>query len=71
MILVIGDVHIPHRASTIPSSFKKLLDLGPGKIQHVLSTGNLCAKEIQDYFRTLASDSHFVKGDFDEVTLKI
>lgn len=65
--MVIGDVHIPHRASSIPASFKKLLDLGPGKIQHVLSTGNLCVKEVQDYFRTLASDCHFVKGDFDEV----
>jgi len=68
LILVIGDVHIPHRAASIPASFKKLLDLGPGKIQHVLSTGNLCVKEVQDYFRTLASDIHFVKGDFDELS---
>jgi len=64
LALVIGDVHVPHRASAIPNKFKKLLV--PGKIQHILSTGNLCAKDIQDYLRTLASDVHFVKGDFDE-----
>ena len=39
----------------------------PGKIQHVLSTGNLCSKETHDYLKTLASDVHVVKGDFDEV----
>ena len=39
----------------------------PGKIQHILSTGNLCTKETRDYFKTLANDLHIVKGDFDEV----
>ena len=39
----------------------------PGKIQHILCTGNLCTKEMMDYFRTLASDVHVVQGDFDEV----
>jgi len=66
LALVIGDIHVPHRASAIPNKFKKLLV--PGKIQHILSTGNLCTKEIQDYLRTLASDAHFVRGDFDENT---
>jgi len=66
LILVIGDIHIPHRAPSIPAKFKKLLV--PGKIQHVLSTGNLCTKEVQDYLKTLATDCHFVRGDFDELT---
>ena len=39
----------------------------PGKIQHILSTGNLCTKETHDYLKSLASDLHIVKGDFDEV----
>eukprot|EP01101_Sappina_pedata_P003917 TRINITY_DN1595_c0_g1_i1.p1 TRINITY_DN1595_c0_g1~~TRINITY_DN1595_c0_g1_i1.p1 ORF type:complete len:187 (+),score=72.47 TRINITY_DN1595_c0_g1_i1:30-590(+) len=67
LVLVIGDLHIPHRAFDIPKKFKKLLV--PGKIQHVISTGNLCTKEIKDYFRTLinnVSDIHIVKGDMDE-----
>jgi len=66
LVLVIGDIHIPHRASSIPQKFKKLLV--PGKIQHILCTGNLCSKDVQDYLRTLASDIHFVRGDFDENT---
>ena len=39
----------------------------PGKIQHILCTGNLCTKESYDYLKTLASDVHVVRGDFDEV----
>lgn len=39
----------------------------PGKIQHILCTGNLCTKETFDYLKTLASDVHVVQGDFDEV----
>jgi len=65
LVLVIGDIHLPHRASAIPPKFKKLLV--PGKIQHIICTGNLCSKESQDYLKTIASDVHFVKGDFDEI----
>ena len=32
---------------------------------HFLS-GNLCSKESYDYLKTLASDVHVVRGDFDE-----
>ena len=39
----------------------------PGRIQHILCTGNLCTKESYDYLKTLASDVHVVRGDFDEV----
>uniref|UniRef100_A0A8C5WRS7 Vacuolar protein sorting-associated protein 29 n=1 Tax=Laticauda laticaudata TaxID=8630 RepID=A0A8C5WRS7_LATLA len=49
-----------------PTKFKKLLV--PGKIQHILCTGNLCTKESYDYLRTLAGDVHIVRGDFDEGT---
>ncbi|KYM97961.1 Vacuolar protein sorting-associated protein 29 [Cyphomyrmex costatus] len=59
-----GDLHIPHRCSSLPSKFKKLLV--PGRIQHILCTGNLCTKESYDYLKTLASDVHVVRGDFDE-----
>lgn len=65
LVLVLGDLHIPYRCSSLPSKFKKLLV--PGRIQHILCTGNLCTKESYDYLKTLASDVHVVRGDFDEV----
>ncbi len=37
LVLVLGDLHIPHRSSSLPSKFKKLLV--PGRIQHILCTG--------------------------------
>jgi vacuolar protein sorting-associated protein 29 len=64
LVLVLGDLHIPHRASSVPAKFKKLLV--PGKIQHILCTGNLCNKDSFDYLKTLASDVHIVRGDFDD-----
>lgn len=64
LVLVAGDIHIPHRASGLSSKFKKLLV--PGKIQHILCTGNLCTKDSYDYLKTLASDVHVVRGDFDD-----
>eukprot|EP00128_Syssomonas_multiformis_P014211 Colp12_sorted_trinity150504_noHs@17134 len=66
LVLVLGDLHIPHRTNGLPAKFKKLLV--PGKIQHILCTGNLCTKETYDYLKTLASDVHVVRGDFDENT---
>lgn len=65
LVLVLGDIHIPHRASSIPPKFRKLLV--PGKIHHILVTGNLVTKETFDFLKTIASDVHVVKGDFDEV----
>lgn len=40
----------------------------PGKIQQIISTGNICDKETFDYIRTIAGDAHVVKGDFDTVS---
>lgn len=64
LVLVLGDLHVPHRSAGLPSKFKKLLV--PGRIQHILCTGNLCTKESFDYLKTLASDVHVVRGDLDE-----
>ncbi|XP_033098646.1 vacuolar protein sorting-associated protein 29 [Antedon mediterranea] len=64
LVLVLGDLHIPHRKSNLPDKFKNLLV--PGRVQHILCTGNLCTKESYDYLKTLASDVHVVRGDFDE-----
>lgn len=55
------------RSQSIPSKFKKLLV--PGRIHHILVTGNLCTKESFDYLKSLASDVHVVRGDFDDVKI--
>ena len=66
LVLVLGDLHIPHRSASLPAKFRKLLV--PGRIQHILCTGNLCTKDSFDYLKTLANDVHIVRGDFDENT---
>ena len=42
LVLCIGDLHVPHRAAALPARFKALLV--PGRIHHVLCTGNLCTR---------------------------
>lgn len=64
LVLVIGDLHIPHRCNDLPLKFKSMLV--PGKIQQVLCTGNLCTKEQYDYLKKIAPDVRVVKGEFDE-----
>ncbi|ESN99959.1 hypothetical protein HELRODRAFT_157401 [Helobdella robusta] len=64
LVLIISDLHIPFRSNGIPVQFRKLLV--PGKIQHILCTGNLCSREMFDYLKTLANDLHIVRGDFDD-----
>ncbi|ETV79990.1 hypothetical protein, variant [Aphanomyces astaci] len=64
LVLVLGDMHIPHRAVDIPEKFKKMLV--PNKMQHVLCTGNMVTKEQYDELRGLAPNVHIVRGDFDE-----
>ena len=68
LVLCIGDMHVPHRATDLPPQFKKLLV--PGKIQHVLCTGDLCVKEAYDYLRGLCPNPgnvHVVQGQYDEI----
>lgn len=42
LVLCIGDLHIPHRATDLPPKFKQLLV--PGKIHYSLCPGNICTK---------------------------
>ena len=64
LILVIGDLHIPHRAYTIPQQFKE--SLSTGKIHQILCTGNLCTKSEHEILRKICSDIQMVRGEFDE-----
>lgn len=63
LVLVLGDMHIPHRASAIPEKFKRMLV--PNKMQHVICTGNLGSKENFDGLRDLAPHVHVVAGDME------
>ncbi|VDL92080.1 unnamed protein product [Schistocephalus solidus] len=65
LVLVIGDLHIPERKYYIHPAFKALL--APGKIQHVLCTGNLCSQSVYDQLKCICADVHVVKGEFDEL----
>ncbi|XP_065850021.1 vacuolar protein sorting-associated protein 29 [Euphorbia lathyris] len=64
LVLAIGDLHIPHRAADLPPKFKSMLV--PGKIQHIICTGNLCIKEVHDYLKSLCPDLHITHGEYDE-----
>ncbi|KAK3223095.1 hypothetical protein Dsin_010120 [Dipteronia sinensis] len=64
LVLAIGDLHIPHRAADLPPKFKSMLV--PGKIQHIICTGNLSIKEVHDYLKSLCPDLHVTRGECDE-----
>lgn len=63
LVLVLGDLHIPYRASAIPEKFKRMLV--PNKMQHVICTGNLGSKENFEGLRDLAPSVHVVAGDME------
>mmetsp|Transcript_12717 Transcript_12717/g.32222 ORF Transcript_12717/g.32222 Transcript_12717/m.32222 type:complete len:185 (+) Transcript_12717:128-682(+) len=64
LVLCIGDMHVPYRTAGIPQQFKDMLL--PGKIQYILCTGDLCSKEMYDYLKTVCTNLHVVKGQFDD-----
>jgi vacuolar protein sorting-associated protein 29 len=63
LVLVMGDQHIPHRASKIPAPFKRMLV--PNRMQHVICTGNLSSEQFEE-IRSLAPNLHMVAGDYDD-----
>ncbi|ETO14800.1 hypothetical protein RFI_22571 [Reticulomyxa filosa] len=64
LALVLGDLHVPTRSRDLPEQFKNLLV--PGKIHHVLATGNIGSKQIREYLTRTAPNYHQVRGDFDK-----
>mmetsp|Transcript_7856 Transcript_7856/g.15190 ORF Transcript_7856/g.15190 Transcript_7856/m.15190 type:complete len:213 (+) Transcript_7856:77-715(+) len=62
LVLVLGDMHIPQRASKIPAAFKRMLV--PNKMQHVICTGNISQEQYEE-LRGLAPNLHIVAGEFD------
>ena len=64
LVLIISDLSIPQRAVDLPPKFKKLLV--PGKIQHLILTGNVGSSETLAFLRSVCPDIHAVRGDLDE-----
>ena len=64
LILVIGDLHIPQRKLSIPDQFLKLIV--PGKIDKIISVGNLTTPEQLVWLKTISKEITSVLGDFDE-----
>ncbi len=64
IVLIIGDLHIPHRIQDIPEQFKNMLV--PNKCQHVLSLGNIGSKETYEWLKGLSNNFHAVKGEIDD-----
>ena len=63
IILLIGDMFVPQRVSDISEQFKSLLT--PNKINHILCLGNMGSTESYDWIKSLSSNFHCVKGDYD------
>jgi vacuolar protein sorting-associated protein 29 len=74
LVLVLGDLHVPERASKIPANFLRMLV--PNKMQHVICTGNVGhtstapstsgeQKTIYAKLQELAPHVHVVCGDYD------
>jgi predicted phosphodiesterase len=67
LVLLVGDHHIPMRAHSIPAPFRRMLV--PGKMQHVVCTGNLGCVEEYNRLRKLvggsAANVHCVAGEYD------
>ena len=64
LILVLGDLHIPQRALVIPEQFLKLIV--PGKVDRIISVGNLTTADQMKWLKTICKDITAVNGDFDE-----
>jgi vacuolar protein sorting-associated protein 29 len=64
LVLIVGDMFVPDRCSDIPEQFKNLLI--PNKIQYVLSLGNIGSRDSYDWLKSLSSNFHAVKGEYDD-----
>ncbi len=65
-ILVIGDTHIPRRASWIPREISSLIE--NEKFDRIVCTGDLTDEKVLDYLKSL-SEVTVVKGNMDHLTL--
>ena len=65
-LLVLGDTHIPRRASRIPEEFDRLFK--ELEYDAVVCTGDLTDKSVLDYLKGLG-ELHVVRGNMDHLPL--
>eukprot|EP00934_Nitzschia_sp_Nitz4_P003254 Nitzschia sp. Nitz4//scaffold2_size372955//239346//240126//NITZ4_000445-RA/size372955-snap-gene-0.94-mRNA-1//-1//CDS//3329546844//3244//frame0 len=66
LVLVLGDLHIPGRASAIPEQFKRMLV--PNKMKHTICTGNIGVEQYNELL-ALSPNVHVVAGNHDDPSL--
>jgi vacuolar protein sorting-associated protein 29 len=67
LVLIVGDYHIPSRATRIPPAFQRMMMI-PNRMQHVVCTGNLGSGAPFDELQSLVpspKNLHAVMGQFD------
>lgn len=65
--LILGDTHIPRRASRIPEEFERLfrsLDYDA-----IICTGDLTSEAVLTYLKNLSDEVHVVRGNMDTLPL--
>lgn len=66
-VLVIGDTHIPRRASSLPKEISEFI--GSKLFDLIICTGDLTDRKVLEYFETLAEKIVVVKGNMDHLNL--
>lgn len=64
LALIVGDMHIPYRASDIPEAFRKMFVAG--RINVAFVTGNVTSAETIQYIKTFCPTVYAVQGDMDD-----
>lgn len=64
LILVLGDLHMPHRKVQIPEQFRNIIK--PGKVHKIFCLGNLTTIETYNWLKSICKDIICVNGEFDE-----
>ena len=67
LALVLGDFHIPLRCSEVPAKYREMIT--PNTVNAVFCTGNVGAREVYDWCKSLAPVFHVVKGDYEDEAL--
>jgi putative phosphoesterase len=64
LALVVGDMHIPLKAHSIPPVVRE--SLGGGKVNKILCTGNLTTRDELNFLKSFCPDFQTVRGEFDD-----
>ena len=67
-MIVLGDAHIPDRATDIPSRIAELIE-SEKPFDVVVYTGDLTGREVLEYVKTLGKEVHVVQGNMDWLPL--